>query len=595
MKLGKVDTAEIRRHMRWARHHSGRVARAVHRHGFSTRKRVIASLVVLAIVPIVLVQLFWSTTSLLPNTYVGSVNLSNMAKDEAATKLNEAYEATKVPVYFSDSDEVAVQPTLGNLGYTIDNEARVDAYSYPFAMRLVPYSLFWYQFFMSKGNPQVARSDEVLVSFVNERFGEDCEFEPVNGTVAYIDDELQAVEASRGGSCDPDEMLREFRGVGAQLDPAKITLAGTSIAPEVSTADAEAEYERLVKQLGGGVVLMVEDKEQKIEKKVVEPWIEYSVVEGKLVAGINDEKAAAWLSDKYGEKYTWDAGTTTIHLVDYAEKSQDTGKSGSALNNVGTIGEIEKDLQGAQKNARLMIDSIAPAIEYTREYSPSNATLSAVIKKFASSHGGSYGVKMVELSGERRNAEYNSTKTFITASTYKMFVAYSVLLQIEKGAMHWTDRSAGGQTVSTCFDKMLKLSDNDCAVALFLKVSYPVVMADAHAIGATHTNFVRGKDLTSTAADEAHLLSLLYTGQILSQQASRDRWIETMKGNVYVSGIPTGIPGVVVADKVGFMDGLLHDAAIVYSKKGDYVLIIMTNGSSWGNIAALAKEIEAAR
>ncbi len=91
------------------------------------------------------------------------------------------------------------------------------------------------------------------------------------------------------------------------------------------------------------------------------------------------------------------------------------------------------------------------------------------------------------------------------------------------------------------------------------------------------------------------MLSLLYTGQILAQQTSRDRWIETMKGNVYVSGIPTGIPGATVADKVGFMDGLLHDAAIIYSKKGDYVLIIMTNGSSWGNIAALAKEIEAAR
>ena len=68
-----------------------------------------------------------------------------------------------------------------------------------------------------------------------------------------------------------------------------------------------------------------------------------------------------------------------------------------------------------------------------------------------------------------------------------------------------------------------------------------------------------------------------------------------MKENVYVSGIPTGVPGATVADKVGFMDGLLHDAAIIYSTKGDYVLIIMTNGSSWGNIAALAKEIEAAR
>ncbi len=178
-----------------------------------------------------------------------------MSKTEATTKLDKAYVATKVPVYFSDSDEVAVQPTLGNLGYTIDNSARVDAYSYPFLARLVPYSLFWYQFFMSKGNPEVARSDEALNRYIVERFGEDCEFAPVNGTVAYIDDELQAVEASRGGSCDPEEMQLAFEAVTAQLEPAKITLNGTSTAPEVSTANAEAEYERLMKQLGDGVVL----------------------------------------------------------------------------------------------------------------------------------------------------------------------------------------------------------------------------------------------------------------------------------------------------------------------------------------------------
>ena len=593
--MGKVDTEQVRRTLRRARHHTSRTARAIHRHGFSTRKRVMFSLIGVAIVPIVLVQLFWWPTSLLPNTYVGPVNVSTMSKTDAAKKLNKAYEATKVPVYISDSDEVAVQPTLGNLGYTIHNEARVDAYSYPFIARLVPYSLFWYQFFMSKGNPQIARSDEALRTYIVERFGADCEFEPVNGTIAYIDDALQAVEASRGGSCDPDEMERAFQGVSAQLQPAAITLQGTSTAPEVSTKDTFLEYTRLMERLGDGVVLRVEDKDEKIPLKVFEPWIEYTVNEGALVAGVNDEKASAWLSEKYGKKYTWDAGTTTIYVRDYAEKSRDTGKNGSTLNTADTINEIENYLQGSQKAAKLVVDTIEPAVTYTREFSPSNAQLSAGIKKFAASHGGTYGVKMVELSGERRNAEYNSTKKFTTASTYKLFVAYSVLLQIESGAMQWTDRSANGQNVSTCFNKMLKVSDNDCAVALLLKVGYPKVMADAHAIGATHTTFIRGKDLTSTAADEAHLLSLLYTGQILTQQASRDRWIETMKGNVYVSGIPTGIPSAEVANKVGFIDGYLHDAAIVYSKKGDYVLVIMTNGSSWKNIAALAKEIEAAR
>ena len=40
------------------------------------------------------------------------------------------------------------------------------------------------------------------------------------------------------------------------------------------------------------------------------------------------------------------------------------------------------------------------------------------------------------------------------------------------------------------------------------------------------------------------------------------------------------------------MNGLLHDAAIVYGSSGTYVLAIMTDGSSWDTIADLAKSID---
>src|SRR5688572_24062630 len=66
---------------------------------FGTRRRTIVTALVVVLVPIIFVQLFWSTTSLLPNTYVGSVNLSTMDKKEAAEKLNTAYAETQVPVY----------------------------------------------------------------------------------------------------------------------------------------------------------------------------------------------------------------------------------------------------------------------------------------------------------------------------------------------------------------------------------------------------------------------------------------------------------------------------------------------------------------
>jgi beta-lactamase class A len=67
-----------------------------------------------------------------------------------------------------------------------------------------------------------------------------------------------------------------------------------------------------------------------------------------------------------------------------------------------------------------------------------------------------------------------------------------------------------------------------------------------------------------------------------------------MKRNIYRQGIPKGI-NATVANKVGFLDGLLHDAAIVYASTGPYVLVIMTDGSSWANIAELTRQIEALR
>jgi beta-lactamase class A len=556
---------------------------------------VIITIIAILLLPIVVIQLFYSTTSLLPNMSVGSVAVGGLKKSEAIAKLDTAYAKAKVPIYLSDSDEVAVQPTLSNLGFSIKNQARVDAYDYPFLARLIPYSLFWYQTIINKGEPQIAQSNEALISYVNQRFGENCEFEPVNGTIVFADDALQVVEASRGGSCDPAELLSKLKGVSVRLSPGKITIKGTSTAPEISTAETQEEFDRLMAQLGDGVALKVEDESKLIPKNTVAQWILYTVQDDALLLNLHSDKVTQWLTDTYGKQYTSSAGTTVVTLTDYAESSRETGNSGQAINMSETITAITKDLSGEQATAKLVVDTLEPKVEYKRAYSPSNTAISAVMKQYADTHTGTYGVKLVELSGSRRNAEYNAGQVFTTASTYKLFVAYSILLRIERGEIQWTDQSFGSYTVSTCFDRMIKLSDNNCAVWFLLKVSYEGVTADAHALGATHTNFVRSTGITSTTEDEAFFVSLLYSDQLLSQQASRDRLIEAMKGNVYVAGIPTGIPNATVANKVGFLDGLLHDAAIVYSPTGDYVLIIMTNNASWANIAELAGQIETAR
>lgn len=222
------------------------------------------------------------------------------------------------------------------------------------------------------------------------------------------------------------------------------------------------------------------------------------------------------------------------------------------------------------------------------------ADLSDLISQYTKGYDGVFGVSMIELSGQKRQANYNEKQQFITASTYKLFVAYSVLKRIDNSDMQWTDQVTDEKNLSTCFDDMIIYSDNDCAEALLLQIGQRTITDEVSAIGLVNTSFIGSDGIKTTSADLALLLSQVYNGQILSKPGS-NRLIDDMKNNVYRDGIPTGISESIVADKVGFLDNLLHDAAIVYSPTGDYILVIMTDGSNWSSIADLAGKIEALR
>ncbi len=113
-----------------------------------------------------------------------------------------------------------------------------------------------------------------------------------------------------------------------------------------------------------------------------------------------------------------------------------------------------------------------------------------------------------------------------------------------------------------------------------------------HAAGLSNaTSLNTSQGFVATADDEALFLTKLQTGQLLNPDSTA-RLLNVMGRQVYRSGIPAGT-SVAVADKVGFLNGLLHDAAIVYAPSGTYVLVIMSNGSSWGQIADAARQINA--
>ena len=72
-------------------------------------------------------------------------------------------------------------------------------------------------------------------------------------------------------------------------------------------------------------------------------------------------------------------------------------------------------------------------------------------------------------------------------------------------------------------------------------------------------------------------------------EENKNKLYGLMSRQQFRQGIPTGVGDkAVVYDKIGWLDEIVNDAAIVHGGKGDYILVIMTNGESWQYVAQLA-------
>jgi len=258
------------------------------------------------------------------------------------------------------------------------------------------------------------------------------------------------------------------------------------------------------------------------------------------------------------------------------------------------LNEIANVLNDKKDRAQAQVTSLPPKVEYSRTFSKTSTGIAAQLKFYDDDNAGVFGVSFSELGGQGLSAQHNGDRQFVTASTYKLFVAFSVIKRVEAGKMKWDDADiAGGRDLNKCFDDMIVKSDNACAEALIKKIGANELNADIKSLGLNSTAFKSDNNVT-TANDLAKYLTQLEKGSMPIKPENRERLLGAMKRNVYRQGVPAGASGA-VADKVGFLWGLLHDATIVYSPKGTYVLVVLTDGSTWANIADLTRKIEALR
>jgi beta-lactamase class A len=545
---------------------------------------------------IILVQLFYPGDRLPLNATVDGLNVSGWNKQDAAWELNQRSKQARISVRLSGSDRNYQDASAEAIGLTIDNRQRIDDAGYPWWARLIPTSIAWYGLTMNDGSPRFESDESKALAYLNTTLGDSCDIPAKNATLELRCDSLEVISAKPGGTCEQEEALAALTSVRPEYGtPAVVEIPVDVKAPKVGDTAAKKVASVLNERASEGVRLTVGDTEQRIPATEVLSWLSFTSKGSRLDYSIDPERSGEYLARTVTPKVSKPAGVTKIATRDFTIVSEEKGSTGQTLDLPATLEQLTGVLDGTQKIAKASTRALAPKTVYSRSYTKTSTGIAALLRYYDEDTAGTFGVSFQELGGRGLAASHNASQRFTTASTYKLFVAYGTLRKVDAGKWKWSDTNvSGGRSLSTCFNDMIVKSDNACAEELLKRLGFRQLTEEIQKLGLSGSGFLSGGSPHTTAGDLSLLLSKLQSGSLPIKSDSRARLLDAMKRNIYRQGIPAGASGQ-AADKVGFLWGLLHDAAIVYSPKGTYVLVILTDGSSWSNIAELTKKIEALR
>lgn len=247
-----------------------------------------------------------------------------------------------------------------------------------------------------------------------------------------------------------------------------------------------------------------------------------------------------------------------------------------------------------------------------------NSELGKIVEDSLSGTKGSYSVVIKNLkSGEIYNR--NPDKKYLSASLYKLWLMAAVYEQLEQDKLtkdkeltadivtlnkkfsissESAELSDGtiSLTVDEAIKRMITYSDNYSALLLSSSIGVSKMaqfLKDADLkdsrIGSTNTLPM------TTAQDIARYYELLYKEKLVSVEASHEMKDLLLQQRLN-DRIPKYLPKTVkVAHKTGELDGVKHDAGIIYTESGDYILSIMSESSNpqaaAERIAILSKNI----
>ncbi|MBI2011581.1 serine hydrolase [Candidatus Daviesbacteria bacterium] len=216
---------------------------------------------------------------------------------------------------------------------------------------------------------------------------------------------------------------------------------------------------------------------------------------------------------------------------------------------------------------------------------------------------GTYAISIQKLnSNETFNKDED--RVFEAGSLYKLWVMGEAFSQIEEGILKMdtklsqdiktlnekfridedlAEQKEGGitLTVSQALIQMITISHNYAALLLTEKLRLSQVANYLKEKGFNETSVgTSGAAPKTTASDLALFLEKLYTLE-LANETNTKKMIDLLKAQKLNNKIPKNLPdGVEVAHKTGELGWFSHDAGIVYTSKGDYIIVVLSESSN---------------
>lgn len=250
---------------------------------------------------------------------------------------------------------------------------------------------------------------------------------------------------------------------------------------------------------------------------------------------------------------------------------------------------------------------LAIKTEITPTPVPEISKLPEIVNRNFGEYGDDYAVVIKNLkTGEEY--KFNENKKYDSASLYKLWIMAIAFQKIKDGTFKEDQIITGNQktidsalstvsptptpegqteaqvteepklismTVKDAIEKMITLSDNYSALLLASKAGTFSVTNFLKAYGFNNSNFRQPPQ--TTASDIALFYEKLYKGEIVDREYS-GKMMEVLKRQAINDRIPDQLPErILVAHKTGELFGAKHDAGIVFSEKGDYIIVVLSD------------------